>query len=130
MAVLMLILLTCLLFTVVREVGGAFSVLFTVWLLLPQQHAPRFPPPFLFCVSVKPFVTSVKGPSREGQSPPEYGLHVIGADRLCHSYSQQTGSARHPPSCLPWSRGKSPFGTLLLIYSVHPHPGQLWGRLH
>lgn len=72
-----------------------------------------------FCVSAKPFVTAVKGPSRERQSPPEHGLHVLGSDRLCHGYPQQTGTARHPAPSLPWSRGKTPLCTLLF------HPVQL-----
>lgn len=118
------LLLTCLLFTVVREVSGAFSVLFWVWLLLPLQHAP--PPPF--CVSAEPFVTAVKGPSSEGQSPPEHGLHVLGSDRLCHGYSQQARTARHPAPSLPWSRGKTLAGTPLLIHPVQLHPVQPRGQ--
>lgn len=105
-------------------VSGAFTVLFGGWLLLPLQHAP--PPPF--CVSAKPFVTAVKGPSSEGQSPPEHGLHVLGSDRLCHGYSQQTRTARHPAPSLPWSRGKSLVGTPLLIHPVQLHPVQPWGQ--
>lgn len=38
-----LLLLTCLLFAVVREVSGAFSVLFRVSFVLPLQHAPPLP---------------------------------------------------------------------------------------
>lgn len=94
-----------------REVSGAFSVLFGLWLLL--LHPPSF------CVSAKPFVTAIKGPSRERQSPPEHGLHVLGSDRLCHGYPQQTGTARHPAPSLPWSRGKTPLCSLLF------HPVQL-----
>lgn len=104
--------------------SAAFTVLFGVWLLLPLQHAP--PPPF--CVSAKPFVTAVKGPSSEGQSPPEHGLHVLGSDRLCHGYSQQARTARHPAPSLPWSRGKSLVGTPLLIHPVQLHPVQPWGQ--
>lgn len=64
-------------------------------------------------------MTAVKGPSRERQSPPEHGLHVLGSDRLCHGYPQQTGTARHPAPSLPWSRGKTPLCSLLF------HPVQL-----
>lgn len=73
-------------------------------------------------------MTAVKGPSREGQSPPEHGLHVLGSDRLCHSYSQQARPARHPAPSLPWSRGKTLVGTTLLIHPVQLHPGQPWGQ--
>ncbi len=118
------LLLTCLLFAVVREVSSAFNVLFWVWLLLPLQHAP--PPPL--CVSAKPFVTAVKGPSSEGQSPPEHGLHVLGSDRLCHCYSQQARTARHPAPSLPWSRGKTLADTPLLIHPVQLHPEQPKGQ--
>lgn len=83
-----------------------------------------------FCVSAKPFVTAVKGPSREGQSPPEHGLHVLSSDRLCHSYSQQARPARHPAPSLPWSRGRSLAGTPLLIHPVQFHPWQPWGQPH
>lgn len=106
-----------------REVSGAFSVLFGVWLLLPLLHAP--PPPL--CVSAKPFVTAVEGPSSERQSPPEHGLHVLGSDRLCHGYPQQARTARHPASSLPWSRGKTLFGTPL-FHPVQLHPVQPWGQ--
>lgn len=44
------LLLTCLHFTVMREVGGAFSVLFGVGMLLPLQHAP--PPPSVRVLSL------------------------------------------------------------------------------
>lgn len=83
-----------------------------------------------FCASAKPFVTAVKGPSREGQSPPEHGLHVLSSDRLCHSYSQQARPARHPAPSLPWSRGKraSPAPHYWSILSSF-HPGQPWGQL-
>lgn len=79
-------------------------------------------------MSAKPFVTVVKGPGSEGQSPPEHGLHVLGSDRLCHSYSQQAGTARHPAPSLPWSRGKTLVGTPLLIPPVQLHPGQPRGQ--
>lgn len=118
------LLLTCLLFTVVREVSGAFSVLFGVWLLLPLQHAP--PPPSVWVLS--PLWLLLKGPSSEGQSPPEHGLHVLGSDRLCHGYSQQARTARHPAPSLPWSRGKTLVGTPLLIHPVQLHPGQPRGQ--
>lgn len=77
-----------------------------------------FTPPS-FHVSAKPFVIAVKGPSRERQSPPEHGLHVLGSDRLRHGYPQQTGTARHPAPSLPWSRGKTRLCSLLF------HPVQL-----
>lgn len=92
-------------------------VLFGGWLLLP-------PPP---CMNAKPFVTAVKGPSSEGQSPPEYGLHVLGSDSLCHSYSQQAWTTRHPTPSLPWSRGKTLVCAPLLIHPVQLHPVQSWG---
>lgn len=68
------------------------------------------PPPPLppLCVSAKPFVTAVKGPSSERQSPAEHGLHVLRSDRLCHSHPQQAGPARHPAPGLPQTRGKPP----------------------
>lgn len=91
----------------------------------PRLHAP---PPSL-CVSAKSFVTAVKGPSSERQSPPEHGLHVLGSDRLCHGYPQQARTARHPASSLPWSWGKALFCTPLFHpVQLHPvqHGGQPW----
>lgn len=107
-----------------REVSGAFSVLFGVWLLVPLLHAPHPP----FCVSAKLFVTAVKGPSSERQSSPEHGLHVLGSDCLCHGYSQQAWTARHPAPSLPGGRGKTLFGTPLLIHPVQLHPMQPCGQ--
>lgn len=65
-------------------------------------------PPSPLCVSAKPFVTAVKGPSSERQSAAEHGLHVLGSDRLCHGHPQQAGPARHPAPGLPQTRGKPP----------------------
>lgn len=66
-----------------------------------------------FCVSAKPFVPAVKGPSSERQSSPEHGLHVLGSDCLCHGYPQQARTARHPAPSLPRSRGKTLSGSLV-----------------
>lgn len=85
------------------------------------------PPPSVF-VSAKLFVTAVKGPSSERQSPSEHGLHVLGSDCLCHGYSQQARTARHPAPSLPGGRGKTLFGTTLLIHHVQLHPVQPWGQ--
>lgn len=73
-------------------------------------------------------MTAVKGPSREGQSPPEHGLHVLGSDCFCHGYSQQAGPARHPAPSLSWSGGKSLVVAPLLIHPVQFHPRQPRGQ--
>lgn len=61
--------------------------------------------PFWILIS---FLNAIQGSEREGQSSSEYGLHVLGPDRLCHRHPQQAGSSGHPASCLPRSsRGKT-----------------------
>lgn len=82
------------------------------------------PPPL--CVSAKPFVTAVKGPSSERQSPAEHGLHVLSSDRLCHSHPQQAGPARHPAPSLPQTRGNP------LTHGSQPqkHSGQIALHTH
>lgn len=116
------LLLTCLLFTVVR---GQWCFQCVVWSLVVATSA-ALPLPSVWVLSLLWLL--LKGPSREGQSPPEHGLHVLGSDRLCHGYSQQARPARHPAPSLPWSRGKTLVGTTLLIHPVQLHPGRTWGQ--
>lgn len=107
---------------------NAFSVLFSCYLNNVLCSTPSHHPSL--CVSAKPFVTGVKGPSSERQSPPEHGLHVLGSDCLCHGYSQQARLARHPSSSLPWSRGKSLACTPLLIPFCPASPRTAVGPTH
>ncbi len=73
------------------------------------------------------FLNATEGSEREGQSSSEYGLHVLGPDRLCHCHPQQAGSSGHPASCLPRSsRGKTdlwhpPISTLTSATQLQSH---------
>lgn len=77
------------------------------------------------------FLNATEGSEREGQSSSEYGLHVLGTDRLCHCHPQQAGSSGHPASCLPRSsRGKTalwhpPISTLTSVTRLATGPASV-----
>lgn len=117
------LLLTCSLFIVVREVSGAFSVLFRVWLL---QHAP--PPPSVWALSLLWLLLKDQAVKDKAlQSMASMSSAQIVSATAIHN---KLGLPGIPRPAFPGAGVRASSARHFLIRPVQLHPGQTRVQTH